>query len=86
MVVNRITVAMAKEAVNASYEMTLKEGVHFEKRLFHSTFATVRAHMQIVCVCVCPCVSVCVCVFCCVGFAGVCLRSSEAGFMHPTCG
>lgn len=33
-------IAMAKEAVNASYEMTLAEGVRFERRLFHSTFAT----------------------------------------------
>jgi len=33
-------VAMAKEAVNTAYETTLKEGLHFERRLFHSTFAT----------------------------------------------
>ncbi|HOZ60000.1 MAG TPA: enoyl-CoA hydratase [Nakamurella multipartita] len=33
-------VAMAKEAVNRSYETTLAEGVRFERRLFHSTFAT----------------------------------------------
>lgn len=33
-------IAMAKEAVNAAYEMTLAEGVRFERRLFHSTFAT----------------------------------------------
>jgi len=33
-------VAMAKESVNASYNLTLDEGVHFERRLFHSTFAT----------------------------------------------
>jgi hypothetical protein len=32
---------MAKEAVNAAYEGTLAEGVLFERRLFHSTFATV---------------------------------------------
>ncbi len=30
---------MAKEGVNAAFEMTLREGVHFEKRLFHQTFA-----------------------------------------------
>ncbi len=30
---------MAKEAVNRAYEMTLTEGVRFERRLFHSTFA-----------------------------------------------
>lgn len=33
-------IAMAKEAVNAAYEMTLAEGVRFERRMFHSTFAT----------------------------------------------
>jgi enoyl-CoA hydratase len=33
-------VMMAKEAVNRSYETTLAEGVRFERRLFHSTFAT----------------------------------------------
>ena len=32
--------AMAKEAVNRSYEVTLSEGVRFERRLFQSTFAT----------------------------------------------
>ncbi|MFC7734848.1 enoyl-CoA hydratase [Roseomonas sp. GCM10028921] len=34
------SVVMAKEAVNAAYEMTLREGVRFERRLFHSLFAT----------------------------------------------
>ncbi|BBU28460.1 enoyl-CoA hydratase [Burkholderia sp. THE68] len=33
-------VLMAKEAVNRAYETTLAEGVHFERRLFHSLFAT----------------------------------------------
>merc|ERR1719231_148071 len=33
-------VQMAKECVNKSYETTLAEGVRFERRLFHSTFAT----------------------------------------------
>ena len=33
-------VMMAKEAVNSAYEMTLAEGVHFERRLFHATFST----------------------------------------------
>lgn len=32
--------AMAKEAVNRVYEMTLVEGVRFERRLFQSCFAT----------------------------------------------
>eukprot|EP00640_Fibrocapsa_japonica_P002422 CAMPEP_0113940244 /NCGR_PEP_ID=MMETSP1339-20121228/6411_1 /TAXON_ID=94617 /ORGANISM="Fibrocapsa japonica" /LENGTH=283 /DNA_ID=CAMNT_0000944001 /DNA_START=14 /DNA_END=865 /DNA_ORIENTATION=- /assembly_acc=CAM_ASM_000762 len=30
---------MVKEAVNASYEMSLQEGLKFERRLFHSNFA-----------------------------------------------
>ncbi|WP_225033810.1 MULTISPECIES: enoyl-CoA hydratase [Paraburkholderia] len=33
-------VMMVKESVNRAYEMTLAEGVHFERRLFHSLFAT----------------------------------------------
>ncbi len=33
-------VMMAKEAVNSAYETTLHEGIHFERRLFHATFAT----------------------------------------------
>lgn len=36
-------IQMAKEAVNASFELTLAEGVRWERRLFHSTFATVRS-------------------------------------------
>ena len=31
---------MAKEAVNAAYETQLAAGIHFERRVFHSTFAT----------------------------------------------
>ena len=31
---------MAKDAVNRAFETTLAEGIHFERRLFHSTFAT----------------------------------------------
>jgi enoyl-CoA hydratase len=30
---------MAKEAVNQAYEMPLAEGVRFERRLFHASFA-----------------------------------------------
>jgi enoyl-CoA hydratase len=37
---SRPSVLMAKESVNKAYEMTLSEGVKFERRLFHSTFAT----------------------------------------------
>jgi enoyl-CoA hydratase len=33
-------VMMAKEAVNRAFETTLGEGVRFERRLFHSAFAT----------------------------------------------
>lgn len=36
---SQIVNAIAKESVNASYEMTLKEGLHFEKRMFHGCFA-----------------------------------------------
>jgi enoyl-CoA hydratase len=31
---------MNKEAVNRAYETTLSEGVRFERRVFHATFAT----------------------------------------------
>ncbi|KAI8833699.1 ClpP/crotonase-like domain-containing protein, partial [Chytridium lagenaria] len=34
------SVMMAKEAVNKSFELSLTEGLHLERRLFHSTFAT----------------------------------------------
>jgi enoyl-CoA hydratase len=33
-------VMMVKESVNRSYETTLAEGLRFERRLFHATFAT----------------------------------------------
>ena len=36
---SRPTVLMAKESVNRAYETTLAEGIRFERRLFHSTFA-----------------------------------------------
>ena len=31
---------MVKESINRAYETTLAEGVRFERRLFHSAFAT----------------------------------------------
>jgi enoyl-CoA hydratase len=31
---------MTKETVNAAYETTLRQGITFERRLFHSMFAT----------------------------------------------
>ncbi|CAG7733376.1 unnamed protein product [Allacma fusca] len=37
---SKIIVAMCKEAVNKANEMTLQEGLNFERRLFHSSFAT----------------------------------------------
>ncbi|MDD9911187.1 MAG: enoyl-CoA hydratase [Ahrensia sp.] len=37
---SRVSVVLAKQAVNRSYETTLAEGVLFERRLFHSLFAT----------------------------------------------
>ena len=36
----RAAVLMAKEAVSRSFETTLAEGLRFERRLFHSLFAT----------------------------------------------
>ena len=33
-------IMMVKESVNTAYETSLNEGVHFERRLFHSCFAT----------------------------------------------
>jgi len=36
---SRPIVMMVKEAINRAYETTLSEGVRFERRLFHSTFA-----------------------------------------------
>ena len=35
-------ISMAKECVNAAYEMTQAEGVLKERRTFHATFGTVR--------------------------------------------
>ena len=35
-----LTTMMVKEAVNAAYETTLSEGIHFERRLFHTCFGT----------------------------------------------
>jgi len=35
-----LTSMAVKEAVNRSYETTLSEGILFERRLFHSLFAT----------------------------------------------
>jgi len=37
---SRPAAAMCKEAVDIAYEVTLAEGVRWERRLFHSTFAT----------------------------------------------
>jgi len=37
---SRPVVMLAKESVNRAYETTLAEGIRFERRLFHSTFAT----------------------------------------------
>jgi enoyl-CoA hydratase len=36
---SRPAVAMAKETVNAAYELNLAEGLRFERRIFHSMFA-----------------------------------------------
>jgi enoyl-CoA hydratase len=36
---SRPAVAMAKETVNASFELSLEEGLRFERRIFHSMFS-----------------------------------------------
>jgi enoyl-CoA hydratase len=36
---SRPAVYMAKEAVNRAFETTMEEGIRFERRLFHATFA-----------------------------------------------
>ncbi|XP_031562777.1 enoyl-CoA hydratase, mitochondrial-like [Actinia tenebrosa] len=36
---SKLSVGIAKETINAGYEMPLQEGLHFEKRMFHSTFS-----------------------------------------------
>jgi len=35
-----LTLMMVKEAVNTAYETTLSQGIHFERRLFHTCFGT----------------------------------------------
>ena len=35
-----VTAVAAKETVNRSYELSLNEGLLFERRVFHSMFAT----------------------------------------------
>nr|AEE63499.1 unknown [Dendroctonus ponderosae] len=37
---SQLITRLCKESVNTAYETTLAEGLHLEKRLFHSTFAT----------------------------------------------
>lgn len=37
---SRVAVQAGKEAVNAAFEMSLAEGLRFERRLFHGLFAT----------------------------------------------
>lgn len=36
----QISVRTAKEAINAAYDLSLSEGLRFERRLFHGLFAT----------------------------------------------
>lgn len=37
---SQLSIQMAKEAINSSYEMNLQQGLTFERRLFHSLFST----------------------------------------------
>lgn len=36
---SKLSVQLAKEAVNTAFETTLDQGVLFERRMFHATFA-----------------------------------------------
>jgi enoyl-CoA hydratase len=36
---SKLVVQLAKESVNAAYETTLAQGISYERRLFHATFA-----------------------------------------------
>lgn len=36
----RMSVIMCKEAINVSQEVSLEEGLRFERRMFHALFAT----------------------------------------------
>jgi enoyl-CoA hydratase/carnithine racemase len=36
---SRPVIGMAKETVNAAYELNLEEGLRFERRIFHSMFS-----------------------------------------------
>ena len=44
---SKLIVAMCKESVSQAYETTLQEGLLFEKRTFHTTFATVFNHYTV---------------------------------------
>jgi len=37
---SKFAAQLCKESINTGYNLTLSEGCHFEKRLFHATFAT----------------------------------------------
>ena len=37
---SKLSCQLAKEAVNSAYETTLEQGILFERRLFHATFAS----------------------------------------------
>ena len=37
---SKLSVQLAKEAVNSAYETTLAQGINFERRIFHATFAS----------------------------------------------
>ena len=37
---SQLITIMLKEGINRAYETTLAEGIRFERRIFHATFAT----------------------------------------------
>lgn len=51
-----MAVRMAKEAVNVAEEVSLAEGLRFERRMFHALFATKdQKEVRVDCVDVCFC-------------------------------
>lgn len=57
----QIAVRMAKEVVNAADEMSLQEGLRFERRMFHALFAT-RDQKEVRFLCLFFVIRNCVCV------------------------
>ena len=75
-----IAVQAGKEAVNAAYEHTLNEGLRYERRLFHSLFAT-HDQKEGECRLLCLIFPVADADFAAVRY--VCLRGKEKAYLDP---